>query len=95
MQNQEQSQNQNTKKYVLQIANEEGHTTTVEMDLDTAVEGVISAVEKTSNSVYIDSVPFHFVGSKLRSEQNISELRTRLANAESTEVFLTGTLRGG
>lgn len=90
-----QNQNNTEKKYVIQIADTSGHTTTAEMSLDETVERIISAVEETSNSVYIDSTPFHFVGSKLRTEQNMADLRTRLAMAEDTEVFLTGELKGG
>jgi hypothetical protein len=85
----------NKVQYIVEIADDNGHTTVVSEGVEKVVSEVISRVEKNPHWVFINSVPFQFVGSQVRSEANLEKFRTELNNNPGAHVTLTGVMKGG
>jgi hypothetical protein len=83
------------KKYTLLVANKTGHTTLEDLTVDQAIENITELVATKKNWVFINGAPFEFAGSNIRSEANISKLRTQLEQTENAQVMLTGQVIGG
>lgn len=81
--------------YTVHVASTKGHTTYAELEIDQAVEAIADTVEKTKQFAYINGQPFSFIGSDVRSEENLKKLSEALTASEDTEVLLTGKLVGG
>lgn len=81
--------------YTVLIANRTGHETHVIQELEQTVEKITSTVEEKRNWVFINGAPFEFAGSKVRSDENLAKLRTRLQESPNAEVLLTGEVVGG
>lgn len=81
--------------YTVLIANKTGHTTMADLDIEQTIENVTDMVEKKKNWVFINGAPFEFVGSNVRSEANVSKLRTQLEQNPMAQIMLTGQVIGG
>lgn len=81
--------------YTVLIANKTGHTTMADLDIEQTIENVTDMVEKKKNWVFINGAPFEFAGSNVRSEANMSKLRTQLEQNPMAQIMLTGQVIGG
>jgi hypothetical protein len=81
--------------YTVLIANKSGHTTMADLDIEQTIENVAELVEKKKNWVFINGVPFEFAGSNVRSEANMSKLRTQLEQNPMAQIMMTGQVIGG
>lgn len=81
--------------YTVLIANKTGHTTMADLDIEQTIENVTDMVEKKKNWVFINGAPFEFAGSNVRSEANVSKLRTQLEQNPMAQIMLTGQVIGG
>jgi hypothetical protein len=87
--------NEIARKFNVHIADNTGHTTIAEQEMEQTMEHIINNVEANARFPYINGVPFHFEGTNYRSEMNMQSLRQALLAAEDAEVLLTGQLKGG
>jgi hypothetical protein len=93
--NNNETANNSMNKYTILVANKTGHTTLENLTLDEAVENITELVATKKNWVFINGAPFEFAGSNVRSEANISKLRTQLEQTTDAQVILTGQVIGG
>ncbi len=82
-------------KYTLLVANKTGHSTLEDLSIDQAIDNITELVATKKNWVFINGAPFEFAGSNIRSEANLSKLRTQLEQNPNAQVMLTGQVIGG
>jgi hypothetical protein len=82
-------------KYTVEIADNTGHSTFADLDLETATENILTQAEKKAHWVYINGEKFEFEGSNHRSKANMQKLQQQLQAVEDPNILLTGVLRGG
>jgi hypothetical protein len=82
-------------KYKVEIADNTGHSTFADLELEAATEKIVASAEQKAHWVYINGQKFEFEGSNHRSKQNIQNLQAQLQAVEDPNILLTGVLRGG
>jgi hypothetical protein len=85
----------NMNKYTVEIADNTGHSTFADLDIETATENILANAEKKAHWVYINGEKFEFEGSNHRSKANVQKLQQQLQAVEDPNILLTGVLRGG
>jgi len=82
-------------KYTVEIADNTGHSTFADLDLEQATENILTQAEKKAHWVYINGEKFEFEGSNHRSNANVQKLQQQLQAVQDPNILLTGVLRGG
>lgn len=82
-------------KYKVEIADNTGHSTFADLDLEQVTENILTQAEKKAHWVYINGEKFEFEGSNHRSKANMQKLQQQLQVVEDPNILLTGVLRGG